>query len=58
MPKPNAITWSRYVMTDAEVIQAAALWAAGLDTYDIAQKLRVHESAIANRLNAIRGARK
>ncbi len=51
------LPYERYVITEYEVLSAAALWRVGLDTYEIAKKLRVHESAIYNRLNVIRGSK-
>lgn len=48
----------RLAITEYEVMKAAALWRVGYDTHDIASKLRVHESAIYNRLNVIRGAKR
>ncbi len=52
------LPYERYVITDYELMKAAALWRVGYDTHDIARKLRVHESAIYNRLNVIRGAKR
>ncbi len=52
------LPYERYVITEYEVLSAAALWRVGLDTHEIAKKLRVHESAIYNRLNVIRGAKR
>lgn len=42
-------------MTDVQIAIAVAMWKTGLDTYEIASKLQVEESAVYNRLHLIRG---
>lgn len=54
--KALVLPFARLTITEYQVMQAAALWSAGLGTLDIAVKLKVHESAVYNRLNLIRGA--
>jgi hypothetical protein len=50
--------WRRPITWDNQDDAIAAHWRAGLDTYDIARELGVHESVVANRLLHLReGAR-
>ena len=48
----------RYFLTFVELDMAVNFWRLGLDTYDIALKFRVHESAVFNALREYREKRR
>lgn len=57
MTRKGVAYFERYwTLTEGEIALAASMWKLGMDTYDIAKKLKVHESVIYGRLNLIKAA--